>query len=113
MSIVDERVFYDSAEDVNYQGVSFLNSGGGGGRHDDTYIHKATQLAAAVSGKSNFLQAEGLGGFQSTQHVGRVSTSRNRQDYILRLGKGFQLARENLFESKVIGDGREQRRVGG
>src|ERR1700692_1753543 len=113
MRIVDESVFYDSAENMNYQGMSFLNSRRGTGRHDDADIHEIAELAAVVSGKSNFLQAEGLGGFQSTHDVGRVSTSRNREDRILGLGKGFELAGKNFFEAKVIGDGRQRRRVGG
>jgi hypothetical protein len=38
MSTADESVFHDSAENMNYQGVSFLNSWRGAGRHDDRYI---------------------------------------------------------------------------
>jgi len=39
-SIADERIFYDPAQNLNHQGLNFLNTWGGAGRYDDTYIHK-------------------------------------------------------------------------
>ena len=49
MSISNEGVLYNSAENMNYQRMSFLNSRSGTRWHCEAYIYEIAQLAAIVS----------------------------------------------------------------
>ena len=85
--------------------VSFLYARSGGGGHFQADVAEARQLAAALTGEADDLEAAFPGPLRRLRDVGGIAAGADGQQQVAGAAQRFHLAGEDAVELVVVGPG--------
>ena len=110
---VEVEALDEHAEDVFEGEVGLLDVHCDGGRDDDVVVAEVAHFAAAGAGEADGGNAGFPGLMEGVEDVGGVAGGGDAEKEVAWCAEGFDLAGEDLVESKVVGAGGEDGGVGG
>lgn len=104
--------FHERAQDVDEQHVHLLDPLRVAGRHDHGGVRHIRHPPSVTPQQRQSRDASAAASGEGTDEVLRITAGAEAYEHVAALGEPFELPREDIFETDIVGPCREDRGVG-